>query len=83
MLLPNSIEIEDTYLRLDRDLEAFFQQLDKKVGKGNYLVFLSADHGAAHSEGYMQANKMATGFFGEGLEKTLNDELEKNMQEVN
>ena len=74
---PNSIEIEDTYLRLDRDLEAFFQQLDKKVGKGNYLVFLSADHGAAHSEGYMQANKMATGFFGEGLEKTLNDELEK------
>ncbi len=27
---PNSIEIEDTYLRLDRDLEAFFQQLDKK-----------------------------------------------------
>ena len=74
---PNSIEIEDTYLRLDQDLEAFFQQLDKKVGKGNYLVFLSADHGAAHSEGYMQANKMATGFFGEGLEKTLNDELEK------
>ncbi len=38
---------------------------------------MSADHGAAHSEGYMQANKMATGFFGEGLEKTLNDELEK------
>ena len=74
---PNSIEIEDTYLRLDQDLEVFFQQLDKKVGKGNYLVFLSADHGAAHSEGYMQANKMATGFFGEGLEKTLNDELEK------
>ena len=74
---PNSIEIEDNYLRLDQDLEAFFQQLDKKVGKGNYLVFLSADHGAAHSEGYMQANKMATGFFGEGLEKTLNDELEK------
>lgn len=74
---PNSIEIEDTYLRLDRDLEAFFQQLDKKVGKGNYLVFLSADHGGAHAEGYMQANKMMTGFFDDGLEKNLGEELEK------
>jgi len=32
---PNSIEIEDTYLRLDRDLADFFDMLDKKVGKGN------------------------------------------------
>lgn len=39
---PNSIEVEDTYLRLDRDLADFFNNLDKKVGKGNYLVFLSA-----------------------------------------
>ncbi len=37
---PNSIEMKILTLRLDRDLEAFFQQLDKKVGKGNYLVFL-------------------------------------------
>ena len=29
-LFQNSIEIEDTYLRLDRDLEVVFQQLDKK-----------------------------------------------------
>lgn len=42
-----------------------------KRGTGNYLVFLSADHGAAHSEGYMEANKqMQTGFFGVDAEKT-------------
>lgn len=66
---PNSIEVEDTYLRLDRDLADFFSNLDKKVGKGNYLVFLSADHGAAHSVGFMQAHKMPTGFFVEDMKK--------------
>lgn len=74
---PNSIEVEDTYLRLDRDLAEFFKTLDKKVGDGNYLVFLSADHGGAHAEGYMEANKMMTGFFDDGLEKNLGEELEQ------
>ncbi len=74
---PNSIEVQDTYLRLDQDLAQFFKNLDKKVGKGNYLVFLSADHGGAHAEGYMKANKMMSGFFDDGLEKNLGAELEK------
>ncbi len=72
---PNSIEIQDTYLRLDKDLEAFFNMLDKKVGEGNYLVFLSADHGGAHALGYMEANKMLTGLFDDGLQKNLEEEL--------
>ena len=74
---PNSIEVQDTYLRLDRDLAEFFNLLDKKVGKGEYLVFLSADHGGAHSEGFMKENKMMSGFFDDGLEKNLGEELEK------
>lgn len=55
---PNSIEAEDTYLRLDKDLEAFFAYLDKTVGKGNYLLFLTADHGATPVPGYSKENKM-------------------------
>lgn len=51
---PNSIEIEDTYLRLDKDLATFFLFLDQKIGKGNYLVFLTADHGAANAIGFMK-----------------------------
>ena len=50
----NSIEIEDTYLRFDRDLEAFLNYLDEKVGPGGFTVFLTADHGAAHAVGYAQ-----------------------------
>lgn len=50
----NSIEIEDTYLRLDQDLARFFDYLDEKVGKDQYTVFLTADHGAAHAIWYSQ-----------------------------
>jgi arylsulfatase A-like enzyme len=71
------VEIEDVYLRLDRDLAAFFTFLDQKIGKGNYLLFLTADHGAAHAEGFMKANKMPTGFLEEKVEKNINKTLEK------
>lgn len=72
---PNSIEVQDVYLRLDRDLAEFFKFLDQKIGKGEYLVFLSADHGGAHAEGFMKEHKMATGFFGENAEKSMNEML--------
>lgn len=80
---PNSIEVEDVYLRLDRDLASFFKMLDAKVGAGKYLVFLTADHGAAHAEGYMEANKMQTGFFGVDAEKNLNAKLKEKFGEDN
>lgn len=50
---PNSVEIEDVYLRLDRDFASLFTFLDAKVGKGNYSVFLTADHGAAHNTAFL------------------------------
>ena len=50
----NAVEVEDTYLRLDKDLSDFFAYLDSKVGKGQYTVFLSADHGAAHNTGFLR-----------------------------
>lgn len=75
---PNSIEVEDTYLRLDKDLDAFFSFLDQKVGKGNYLVFLTADHGAAHAIGFMQAHHIPADFLvSSTIVKPLNESLEK------
>lgn len=55
---PNSIEIEDMYLRLDKELATFFQYLDKQVGKGQWLFFLTADHGVAHVPGFLAKNKI-------------------------
>ncbi|MCX2451715.1 alkaline phosphatase family protein [Pedobacter sp. PLR] len=76
---PNSIEAEDTYLRLDKDLADFFDYLDNKVGKGNYLFFLSADHGAAHVPGFMAENKLPGGTVDDApVMKELNGRLEAN-----
>ncbi|MBF8458336.1 alkaline phosphatase family protein [Kaistella sp. G5-32] len=72
---PNSIEVEDVYLRLDRDLAEFFKYLDQAIGKNQYTVFLSADHGGAHSEGFMEEHKMPTGFYGENSKKDFNQLL--------
>ena len=75
---PNSIEVEDTYLRLDKDLADFFSYLDNTVGKGNYLLFLSADHGAAHVPRFLQDNKMPGGLLSNGkLARELNANLQK------
>ena len=75
---PNSIEAEDGFLRLDKELEVFFNYLDAKIGKGQYLVFLSADHGAAHVPAFMKENKIPAGFADDAdIKKQLNDEAEK------
>ncbi|HWA27754.1 MAG TPA: alkaline phosphatase family protein [Lacunisphaera sp.] len=44
---PDSHEIMDTYVRLDRTLADFLKFLDVRVGSGRYLVILTADHGVA------------------------------------
>lgn len=59
----NSIEIEDTYLRLDLELADFMKYLDEKIGKGNYTLFLTADHGAAHNPKFFQDQKGNAGYF--------------------
>jgi predicted AlkP superfamily pyrophosphatase or phosphodiesterase len=58
---PNSIEIEDTYLRLDKDIAEILTNLDNTLGKDNYLVFLSADHGVADVPGFAQSQKLPAG----------------------
>jgi predicted AlkP superfamily pyrophosphatase or phosphodiesterase len=58
---PNSVEVQDMYIKLDRQLGDFMDMLEKKIGKDKVLFFLSADHGAATVPEYMRANKMPGG----------------------
>jgi predicted AlkP superfamily pyrophosphatase or phosphodiesterase len=81
---PNSVEVEDTYLRLDKDIAAFFTYLDAKVGKGNYTVFLTADHGAAHNPAFLVDNKIPAGIWNESTTRTgLNKLLEDKYKQKN
>ncbi|MEO8933379.1 MAG: alkaline phosphatase PafA [Xanthomarina sp.] len=58
----NSKELEDTYIRLDRDLERLMNTLDAKVGKGEYTLFLTSDHGAVEVPSYLQSMKIPAGY---------------------
>lgn len=74
---PNSVEIEDTYLRLDKDLSDFFQYLDRAIGKGQYTVFLSADHAATNNLSFQQDHGLTVdGFHIPAAEKALRDTLQ-------
>lgn len=55
---PSSIEIEDTYLRLDRDIKRLLEALDKSVGLDQVLIFLTADHGVSEVPAYLQSQKI-------------------------
>ncbi|WP_339606856.1 alkaline phosphatase PafA [uncultured Roseivirga sp.] len=60
---PQSKEVQDTYIRLDRELAKLFDALDQKVGKGNYSVFLTADHAVAENSIQMKDDGFKTDNF--------------------
>ncbi|GAB3715639.1 alkaline phosphatase PafA [Flavobacterium koreense] len=58
VLGPRSMELQDTYLRLDQTMADLLAYLDKNVGKGNYLLFLTADHACAENANFLKNNKL-------------------------
>lgn len=75
---PNAVELEDTYIRLDKNLEDILKTLDTKIGKGNYTVFLTADHGVADVAQYLKDNRVSAGYFSyANLKVNLNEYLKK------
>lgn len=58
---PQSKEIEDTYLRLDQEIERLLNYLDKTYGKDEYVVFLSADHAVAEIATHMISENVPGG----------------------
>jgi predicted AlkP superfamily pyrophosphatase or phosphodiesterase len=73
---PNAIETEDTYLRLDRDLGLLLDLLENALGKDDVLVFLTADHGAAHATGFLEQRHVPAGSIGPYL---MRDSLQHEM----
>ncbi len=78
---PNSVEVEDMYLRLDKEIESFLAYLDRNVGRGNYLFFLTADHGGAHNPKFLTDKKIPAGIgfnLTADLNSYLKDEFKKD-----
>lgn len=64
-------EIHAVYNQLDKDLRKFLQVLDEQVGQGNYLLFLTADHGASHNYNYLKEHRIPAD--GWDYDRSVND----------
>jgi predicted AlkP superfamily pyrophosphatase or phosphodiesterase len=77
---PNSHEIQDVLIRLDRTLGELFAGLDRLVGPGRYTVALTADHGVAPmperavAEG-LDAGRIAADALSAAIERSLSQTL--------
>jgi len=76
---PNSVEVEDTYVKLDLLISKLLIDLNKNVGEGNYILFLTADHGVAENPKYLKEYNIP----GDWINfKSINDSL-KNYSKKN
>ncbi|MFZ5552510.1 MAG: alkaline phosphatase PafA [Bacteroidota bacterium] len=59
---PKSVEQEDCYIRLDKDIAEIISYLEKKFGKNNFVLFLTADHAAVDNPAYLNDLKIPSGY---------------------
>ena len=76
---PNSVEEEDIYLRLDLEFADLFSFLDSWTGKGNYTVFLTADHGVMDVPAFWQQHHLPAGLI-DGAK--LNSVIKKSLADA-
>ncbi|WP_299524802.1 alkaline phosphatase PafA [Winogradskyella sp.] len=73
-----SKELEDIYVRLDRELSQLLTFLDDTIGKENYLLFLTADHAASDNPVFLNEKRLPGKFFdSRKLKEDLNVHLSK------
>lgn len=60
---PHSVEMEDTYLKLDKDIEHFLKYVNSTVGKENTLIIFTADQGVASTPEFLEKSKIPGGYF--------------------
>lgn len=71
---------DEAYLELDKDIARLLNALDEQVGEGNYLLFLTADHGGAHNFKYMTDHQLNGGAW-DFSQNLLNNQLETYLKE--
>ena len=73
----NSVELQDTYLRLDLEVERLLNYLDAKVGAGNYTLFLTSDHGAVDVPSFLTDVHIPSGYVPKNSFASLYTNLKK------
>lgn len=65
-----ALELEDMYIRLDREIARLLNELDSVVGKDRYMLFLTADHAAVDVPAYLKDLRGSAGYFDQGAMRT-------------
>ncbi|MCV2350768.1 alkaline phosphatase family protein [Paucibacter sp. Y2R2-4] len=79
---PESRLSHDHFLHLDRYLQGFFKYLDEKVGAGNYVAVLTADHGFADTPAWAKSQGRDAELLNPALlQATVNEGLVKKFGE--
>ena len=74
-----SVETQDTYIRLDLEIQKFLSFLDKEIGKNEYSLFLTADHGVLEIPAYLSS----TGVNAQAVsENDLTNKVVKKLNDV-
>lgn len=60
---PQSIEVQDLFLRLDNDLGHLIDVIEETVGKNNVLIYVTSNHGVSETPQYLLDNKMPAGSY--------------------
>lgn len=76
---PNSVEVQDAMLRLDRELAELINEIEEEVGKGEVLFFLTSDHGAAQVPAFLQTMNVPSGVATSG---TVRDSTEAYLDKM-
>ncbi|MDO5977353.1 alkaline phosphatase PafA [Flavivirga spongiicola] len=79
-----SKELEDTYVRMDREIESLLTTLDKEIGKENYILFITADHAARDNPIYLENMRLPGAFYSPlDIKKSLNEHLSQEFGGTN
>ncbi|MFN7325087.1 MAG: alkaline phosphatase family protein [Chitinophagales bacterium] len=72
-------EVEDIYLRLDREIARLLNFIDQRYGKDQVLIFLSADHGGGETPAHLKDIRIPADVF---PESTLDSALTAHFKRV-
>lgn len=76
---PYSVEMEDVYIRLDLEIGKLIKQLEEKVGKDQFVIFLTADHAVVPIPEYLTDKKLPGGYtFITNNQLSLSEEVKVN-----
>ena len=75
-----SMEVHDMYLKLDNQLGELIRALDKQVGRDQYIIYLTADHGASENPNHLRNyGYPVRNYANADVVAMMNDAIESNL----